>query len=368
MAKRKRKTKSVGGELGETLSAVGKRYGEKTIRTGSQVVQPGRISTGSFILDFALLGGIPENRISMVVGERSAGKSTIANKIIANAQQQYPDEVAVYVDVEGTYDATWGGMLGIDNEQLQLAECETGEMAVDIADAVTRSRESSLVVIDSIAALTPMKEIEDSAEDAHVALQARLVGNMIRRVNSALIAERKRNHWVTVLFVNQFRNRIGGMSRDNRTMPGGKALEFCTSLQWIMKNHEIKGKSADDIDNISHNDHSFTITKNKINTGPRVGEFKLCRQPDEDFGLHTGDIDDAKTMLAYSKKFGIYSGGGQKWTLELDGFDIPNFRNAFEAQQWLYEDPVHYWGLRCELLRRQAASLGMPSEFIETIS
>ena len=366
MPRKRKDPNAVSGELKETLNAIDKRYGARTVRAGSTLTQPGRISTGVFILDFALLGGIPENRISMVVGEKSHGKSTISSKIIANAQLRHPDETCILIDVEGTYDVPWGAALGVDNDRLRVAECETGEMAVDIADAVTRSRESSLIVIDSIAALTPMKEIADSAEDAHVALQARLVSNMIRRVNSALIAERKRNHFVTILLINQFRNKIGGFSRDPRTVPGGKALEFATSLQWIIKNHEVKGKSADDIDSIAYNDHSFTITKNKLNVGPRVGEFKLLRQPDEETGLKAGDVDDAKTLLAYAKKFGAYTGGGSSYTLQYDGVS-EKFRNVFAAGQYLYADTDNYMGLRNYVIRRQAESLGMPKSFVDSI-
>lgn len=355
------------GELGDTISAINKRYGATTCRQASSIHQPGRISTGSFMLDFCLLGGIPENRISMVVGERHAGKSTIANKIISNAQVKYPDQACVYVDVEGTYESTWARHLGVDNDMLRVAECETGEMAVDISDAVIRSRETSLVVIDSIAALVPMKEIEDSAEDAHVALQARLVGNMIRKVQSGLIAERKRGHYVTVLFINQFRNKIGGfVGRDPRTVPGGKALEFATSLQWIMKNKEVKGKSEEEIDSLKVNDHSFTITKNKLNAGPRSGEFQLVRQFDPETGLGIGAIDDAATLLVYAKKFGSYSGGGGRFRLEY-GRVSQVFGKVSEAIEWVYSDVRHYASLRSHLLRMQAKALDMPTEFINTL-
>jgi recombination protein RecA len=359
------KKDTIKGELGDTIGAINKRYGGNTCRTGTSIVQPGRISTGTFMLDFALLGGIPDNRISMVVGERHAGKSTMANKIIACAQQQEPDKTCVYIDVEGTYESTWAGHLGVDNDRLRVADCETGEMAVDIADAVVRSKESSLIVIDSIAALVPMKEIEDSAEDAHVALQARLVGRMIRKVSSGLIAERKRGHFVTVLLINQFRNKIGGYG-DPRTVPGGKALEFATSLQWIMKNKEVKGRSDNEIESMTHNEHSFYITKNKMNAGPRAGEFQLCRQYDPETGLGIGDVDEAATMLVYAKKFGAYTGGGQKWVLDFD--DIrETFTKASKAIEWMYAEPVMHRALRDHLIRCQAAALDMKPEFIKTI-
>lgn len=194
-----------GNEIDDTLKAIRSKFGSNAAVPASSVPQPERISTGSFMLDFATLGGIPHNRISMFVGERHSGKSTMADKVAGNAQRQYPDQRVVKIDVEGTHDSTWAEKNGVDTDELILAQPETGEAACDMVDALVRTREVSLVIVDSIAALTPFKEIEGSAEDAHVGLQARLVGSMIRKATSALIAERNRGHLVTILFINQFR-------------------------------------------------------------------------------------------------------------------------------------------------------------------
>lgn len=192
-------------ELAATLAAVRKQYGSESVKKGSENRQPDRISTGSFMLDFSLLGGIPINRITMIVGERSGGKSTLGSKIAASAQRQFPDQSVLWLDIEGVYENTWSSALGVDNDKIQVIQCETGEMAVDVSSALIKSKETSLVVVDSLAALIPMKEAEGSAEDALVGAQARMVGGMIRKVVSALIDERKRGHYVTVLFINQFR-------------------------------------------------------------------------------------------------------------------------------------------------------------------
>ena len=159
-----------------------------------------------------------------------------------------------------------------------------------------------MVVIDSIAALVPMKEIDSSAEDALVGVQARLVGGMVRKATASMIRERKRDHNVSLLFVNQFRSKIGGFAGfgEPRSIPGGKALEFSTSLQLIMKNKENTGKDSVGNDTMVLNEHSFTITKNKLNGGGRAGEFRLLRQDNEALGLSEGEIDDAGTMLALS--------------------------------------------------------------------
>ncbi len=349
-------------ELGSTLNAMRKRYGEHIVTLANEVTQPDRISTGIFLLDFALLGGIPHNRVTHVVGERSAGKSTLSDKITVGAQQQFPDSTVVKIDVEGTHDTVWSSKLGVDPDRLYVAKPETGEAAVDMADALASSKEVSLVIVDSIAALAPMKEQENSAEDATVGLQARLVGIMIRKLTSAMLRERGRDHFVTILLINQFRSKIGGYG-DPRAVPGGKALEFAATVQLIMKNKEKSGKDAYDVEGIVENEHSFYIQKNKMNGGLREGEFRLRRIPDPELGLNEGDIDDAATMLLYGKKFGIYNGAGSSWTLEFNE-DSHKFRGLNEAVATLYEDQDLRWRLRNYLIREQAAHLGMPDEFL----
>lgn len=362
----KKPAAKLSGELLKTVNAMKKEYGDTIITPATEKHQPDRISTGSFTLDFATLGGIPHNRCSMIIGERSAGKSTLAAKIIGNAQLQYPNQTPVLLDIEGTFDEVWAEKLGVNTNTLQTVQCETGEMACDIGEAMVRSQECSLLVVDSLAALTPMKEIESSAEDANVALQARLLGAFIRKVNSALIEERKRGHMVTLLFLNQWRTKIGGMSYDNRSVPGGKAVEFSTSLQIDIKNRESVGRNADAFEEMLYNEHPWRITKNKLNNGPRTGEFRLVRSDSYDPELIEGDVDDAQVLLSYAKKFGIYGGGGSKWTLALDKEEL-TFGKAAEAISMLREDPDKYWELRCILLRLQAKHLGMRPEFIKRI-
>lgn len=367
MAAKKGRTRptdvSGGDELAGTIAAIRAQYGDTSLRVASNMHQPDRISTGVFILDFALLGGIPNNNITMVVGDKHAGKSMLADKIIASAQAQYPDQTAVKIDVEGTHDSVWSEKLGVDVDKLLVFQPETGESAVDVADAMVRTKEVSILVIDSIAALTPMKEIDSSAEDALVGAQARLVGGMIRKVTAGLIAERIRGHLITVVFINQFRLKVGVVYGDPRVIPGGRALEYCTVVQIIVKNKEMLGKDEYDVESVALNEHSFELKKNKLNSGPRSGEFRVCRIQDDELGLSAGDVDDASTMLAYAKKFGAYTGGGSSWTLEFWD-ESHKFRGAGEAIAALYADPDLYWKLRNFLICTQAEHLGMPEEFL----
>lgn len=289
--------------------------------------------------------------------------SMLAMLTIGHVQRRYTDQQAILVDIEGTFDSVWATLLGVDTEALLVVKPETGEMAADMVTALLCTREVSMVVADSIAALVSFKEVDSSAEDSHVGLQARLVGGMIRKSTAAMIAERRRGHNVSLLFVNQFRMKIGGYG-DPRTVPGGKALEYCTSMQAIIKNKENKGSDEAGIETIVSNEHSFTITKNKLNTGPRVGEFRVIRT--ETDGMAPGTVDDSSTVLAIAKKLDVYTGGGSSWRLDYEDVNY-KFGKAAEAVTALQQDPELYWSLRTHLIRLQAARSLMPEDFIERI-
>lgn len=352
-------------ELSSTLAEIEKRYG-RVITPGSSATQPLRIPTGAFMLDFCTLGGIPAGRISKLVGNKHAGKSTMSDKIIASAQNLWPDQRVVKMDMEGTHESVWSEKLGVNNADLLLVQPETGEAALDMADALIHTKEVSLIVVDSLAQIVPAKELNSSMEDQHVGLQSRLIGSFVRKAVTGLMSERKRGHNITLLFINQFRSKIGGWSPtgDPLTEPGGKGLGFAYSLEITMKNKEEKGKDANDLETMVENEHAFSITKNKLNGGPRSGEFRLRRIPDEETGLDIGDVDDASTMLVYAKKFGAYAGGGSSWT--LDFWDEEHrFSGVKDATIFLYQNRDVMWKLRNFLICEQAKSLGMPDEFVE---
>jgi recombination protein RecA len=352
-------------ELQKTVSEIQQRYGAPTIHLARNVPQPTRIPTGVFMLDFDLLGGIPHNRVTTIVGERHAGKSMIADMITASAQRMYPDSIAVKMDIEGTHDSVWSEKLGVDIDRQYVVTPETGESAVDMTEGLIRTKETSIIVVDSIAALVPMKEVAQSAEDSLVGEQARLVGKMVRKVTTALIEERKRDHEVTLVLLNQFRTKIGVMYGDPRTSPGGKALEFAATVHIVMKNKEKIGKDEFDIETVEENEHAYQITKNKMNSGPRTGEFRVRRLPNEEYGLGEGSVDDASTLLAYAKKFGNYAGGGNAWTLEFWNFK-KTLKGADAWCTYLYQHPTLYWLLRNFLIWTQAKRLGMPDYFLES--
>jgi len=354
-------------QLDEVMGEIRKNYGAGVLSRGKDIHQPLRIPTDIFTLDLALLGGIPFNRITQFEGHKHAGKTSVAMRILGNAQRLYPEQEAVLLDVEGTYDAVWGEKQGLDSERLIVVQPETGESAMDIMDALIRTKEVSMIVVDSIAALTPMKELDRSAEDGNrVGGQALMIGAAVRKAVSGLIAERHREHYVTLLMINQYRSKIGGFSPnpDPVQVAGGKALGFANTLEIAFKNKEKMGKDARDIEAIEENEHAFTIKKNKVNGGIRTGEFRMRRVPDESLGLAEGDIDEAGTMLVYAKKFGIYTGGGSSWKLEF-WEDSHTFRGATDACIHIYADQELKWRLRNFLIHEQARHMGMPQYMLD---
>ena len=356
-------------EMSKVMLAIKKKFGEQAIVKGNTIQQPWRIPTGIFQFDLATLGGIPHDRISMVHGPKHSGKSFISDKIIAAAQISMPDQQVVKIDAEQTHEDVWSSKIGVDNSKLHVVQPESGEAAIDIAVALVHAKEVSLIVVDSLAALVPLKEQDSDAGDAHVALQSRLITSMLRKMTAAQITERHRGHHVTVLLVNQQRTKIGGWSPtgDPISLPGGKALGHFTTLEWRMKNKETVNRDERGEDTLAFNEHAFTIEKNKLNAGFRSGEFRMLRRPDDDLGLQEAAIDDASLMLSYAKSLGWYTGGAGRAGVDLKFGDYDNLHasKADDMIRTLYSDPDYFWALRCHLLAAEAERQGMKPWFVE---
>lgn len=352
-------------ELGPLLKEMDKRYGTGVVKKGTSIVQPVRIPTGIFLLDYCLLGGLPVSRGTMFLGHKHSGKTTAACMSAGNAQRLFPDKKVAFVDVEGTLDTVWAEKHGVNLEELIVVHPESGEAAADIVDALMRTWEISMVVVDSVAALAPMKEIEGSAEDAHVGLQARLMGGLLRKTTAGMIAERRRGHFVTPIYINQYRSKIGGFAKfgEPLSVPGGKALGFANSVEIVIKNRENVGKDASGIEVMAFNEHAFKIEKNKCNGGSRSGEFRMVRTLDEETGLDEGAIDDAGTMLAFAKKYNAYEGAGSAWTLSFWD-EEHKFRGLKDAVSHLYQDGDLYQKLKDYLIWENASGLKMPADFL----
>ena len=224
------------GYMRELAKAAEKQYGPGTMSKGSDAYRyMNCIPFGHLIGDLCTLGGLFEGQAAMFIGDPGGGKTTQAMRCVAQAQRKHPDHSVIWVDREGTFDPIWAAAHGVDTERLHMVDTVAGEDAVDLLKtAVAEAEELCMLVVDSTPMLTPQKEYVDSVGDAQVALSARLLGRMCSHLQSASI-ERRRKDWlpVTQIFINQWRNTIGGMPKfDTRTMPGGRQFRhYCSA--WI---------------------------------------------------------------------------------------------------------------------------------------
>lgn len=356
-------------DLSDIVKAIEKQHGSGTIKMANTMRQPIRLPTGIFTLDLALCGGVFMNCINEFLGARSSGKTTGVLKTIAQAQRQYPSLTPAFVDAEHTFDPVWAAKLGVDLDHLIVTQPSTGEEAVDQVQGLMSHAGVSMVALDSVAALVPMKEVEAATEDAHVGIHAKLVTRLVRKANTAISEASKAGRPMMLLVTNQQRAGIGKWAPPGQeaiSNPGGKALEHYTALQVKFKNKENLKKDEEGFDMLEVNEHAFSIDKNKFNAGIRKGEFLLRRVDNDDLGLTEGDIDDAEVMIAFGKKMGIYTGGGRSWSLELPDFEDTK-GSKDEWVQFLYENQDVHQQLRNHLIALHAVKLGMPQYFVDAI-
>jgi len=274
------------------------------------------IPSGSLALDFALgVGGIPRGRITEIFGPEASGKTTLAQHIIAEAQQQ--GGVAAYIDVEHALDPTYAVSCGVNVDDLLISQPDTGEEALEITEALVRSGAVDVIAIDSVAALVPRAEIEGEMGDAHVGLQARLMSQALRKLAAAI-----GKSGTAVLFINQLREKVGIVFGNPEVTPGGRALKFYSSVRIDLRRVEtiMEGNKA------AGSHIRAKVVKNKVAPPFRSAEFDIM------FGRgisREGNLIDLGVELGLVKKAGAFFSYG----------DIRLGQGRENAKQYLGRNP-----------------------------
>ena len=287
------------------LSQIEKQFGRGAVMKlgdATQAMTVESISTGSLALDIALgIGGLPRGRVIEIYGPESAGKSTLAQHVLAEAQKA--GGTVAYIDVEHALDPAYARDLGINVEELLVSQPDTGEQALEICEALVRSNAVDAIVVDSVAALVPRAEIEGEMGDAHVGLQARLMSQALRKLTATI----SRTH-TSVIFINQLREKVGIVFGNPEVTPGGRALKFYSSVRIDLRRVDSIKRGTDAIGNRV----KAKIVKNKVAAPFKVAEFDIMFEQPRGIS-RTGDIVDLGVEYGVLTKSGaFYSYGDQR--------------------------------------------------------
>jgi recombination protein RecA len=274
------------------------------------------IPTGALSLDLALgVGGLPRGRVVEIYGPESSGKSTLAMHVVAEAQRN--GGVCAYIDAEHAMDPVYARAIGVDVDQLLISQPDTGEQALEIADMLTRSGAIDVLVVDSVAALTPRAEIEGEMGDTHVGLQARLMSQALRKLTGNLSKT-----GTICIFINQLREKIGVMFGSPETTPGGRALKFYSSVRLDIRRIESLKDGAEVVGNRTR----VKVVKNKVSPPFRQAEFDI---------MYGQGISREGSLIDMSVDLGIVKKSGAWFTYE--GEQLGQGRE--KAKDYLKQNP-----------------------------
>ncbi len=305
--------------LDTTLANLKKRFGEGTVMKLGEAgrLKVDAIPTGSLSLDLALgIGGVPRGRVTEIYGPESSGKTTICQHIIAEAQKM--GGIAAFIDVEHALDPDYARRCGVNVDELYISQPDTGEQALEIAEALIRSGAVDVVVIDSVAALVPRAEIEGEMGDSHVGLQARLMSQALRKLVGVIKTSN-----TALIFTNQMRQKIGIMFGNPETTPGGLALKFYASVRLDVRRIEGIKTGGSTVGNRTR----VTVKKNKVAAPFRQAEFDI---------MYNRGISKSGDLLDLGANMGIIDKRGAFYNFN----DTRLGQGRENAKDFLEENPV----------------------------
>jgi recombination protein RecA len=322
--------------LDMALSQIEKQFGKGSVmrmgEKGTMAIEA--IPTGALALDLALgIGGLPRGRVTEIYGPESSGKSTLALHVVAEAQRN--GGICAYVDAEHALDPVYAKAIGVDIDELLISQPDTGEQALEIADMLVRSGAIDVVVIDSVAALTPRAEIEGEMGDSHVGLQARLMSQALRKLTANL----NKSDTIAV-FINQLREKIGVMFGSPETTPGGRALKFYSSIRLDIRRIESIKDGVEVIGNRTR----VKVVKNKCAPPFKQSEFDI---------MYGKGISREGSLLDVGVDIGLVKKSGAWYT--YDGEQLGQGRE--NAKVFLAEHPE----VMVEISERIRSQLGIGS-------
>lgn len=351
------------------LKALNKKYGEGTIIRASEAkaLELSRIPTGSLTLDIVTGGGIPENRLTLLTGGYSSGKTSVALRIVGNAQKKYEERYAeqvarkkpgaslkkaIWIDAEGAFDESWAKALGVDTDKLILVRPEYGEQALDIADVVVKSGDCGVVVLDSIAGLVPKGEAEESMEKLYMGDLAKMMNKFFRKLSAGMNATDMRDKdeiAPTVIMINQYREKIGVMYGNPATLPGGKGQEYSASVilelkrgDWIEYKFEKNGVKVEEI--VGQWIKAYGV-KNKTAPPKRTGQFRFFFADMNQFAK--GSFDEMEEIIRYAMSYGFIERRGAYYF--IDGVE-ESFQGQARVVDYLKDKPEQVEAFKTKIL------------------
>jgi protein RecA len=341
-------------EVLQIISAIQKEKGDRVITKANAIPPVQRLATGLFEFDLATGGGFPKARVSQIYGPEGSGKSNLAYLAVAAMQREPgPNNKVVWVDLEGTFDPSWVGQFGVDLDQLYVVTPGYGEEAVDMIIGLMQARDVGLVVVDSLAMITAQKELEKSVESADVGTAAILIKRLCNKIAAALADERNRDHFPTLIFINQTRMKIGVMFGDPETYPGGNTIRFLLSLNVRLY---AKAKMDKDIhpDLPVFRETSVILKKAKVRVRQVKTSYDMVVYPHK--GLKIGQSDSFKAVLDHLKAHEKVEATKGGWL--YDGVKYPN-------QEALREAYLNTPGFAAKMQADVVALLGDKTFFIQ---